>query len=174
MVRNTNRTNDQPSRKNNSRGLASKEVQALEAAQVRKKAVISNARRSKRNVLTNDENIDPRSSLTLNRRSARLNAAGLAATPVTKSNGNERQSLNKANRKCANAPGSNAKSHPQTGQRGLSSRHMDNIEVARANDDNTTSGTPIDEDARLHGSSISKEIQDLQRQLREEKGESSS
>jgi hypothetical protein len=180
MMRNTKRPNNEPSRKkNDSRGLASKEDQAIEAAQVGKKANTSNARPRKRNMLTetNDENTDPRGSLTSKRRSARLNVTP-ATIPDINPNENEQQPLNKANespvaRKSANPAGSKPKPRPK-GLHGLSSKHMDGNEPARADDNNAVSGTPVDRDAMLHGPGLLKEIHDLQRQLREERGESSS
>lgn len=177
MTRNTKRANNKPSGKNsNSRGIASKD-QAIEAAQIGKKVSTSNARPRKRNMLTeaNDENFDSQGSLTSKRRSARLNITP-TTSPETNPIENEQQTLNKANgspvtRKRANTAGSNPRPRPK-GRHELSSKYMDGGEPARADDNNAISGTPADRDALLDGPSLLKEIQNLQCQLRGERGES--
>jgi hypothetical protein len=87
-----------------------------------------------------NKNINPRGSLTSNRRSARLNAAP-DTTPET--------NLRK---------GSTAKGTDTNNNNVVSSTRL---------------STPVDEDPQSHGEGLLKEIQDLQRQLQEEKRESS-
>ena len=134
--------------------------QALEATQVQKKPVTSNARTNKQNAPT-DENIDPRGLLASNRRSTRLNTA-----PKSNLNDTVQQSPNTVNASQALATTERPGAKPKNRHKLTSAPLADEASVTRS--------TPRDDDARLQGAGLLGEIQDLQRQLREEKGKSTS
>jgi hypothetical protein len=142
--------NGHNSKDNHLQGLG---VQALKATQVQKKPVTSNARTRKQNAPA-DENIDPR-------RSARLNTA-----PKSNLNDTVQQSPNTVNASQALATTERPGAKPKNRHKLTSAPLADEASVTRS--------TPRDDDARLQGAGLLGEIQDLQRQLREEKGKSTS
>jgi hypothetical protein len=124
-------------------------AQALEATQMQKKPVTSNARTNKQNAPT-DENIDPR-------RSTRLNTAPKPNLDDTVQQSSNTVNASQAKRILATTERPDAKQKNQ---------HKLAVSVTRS--------TARDEDAQLQGAGLLEEIQELQRQLQEEKGESSS
>jgi hypothetical protein len=140
------KNNGHNSKDNHSRGLG---VQALEATQVQKKPVTSNARTREQNAPT-DENIDPRHS-------TRLNTAPKPNLDDTVQQSSNTVNASQAKRILATTERPDAKQKNQ---------HKLAVSVTRS--------TARDEDAQLQGAGLLEEIQELQRQLQEEKGESSS
>ena len=145
--------NGHNSKDNHPRGLG---VQALKATQVQEKLVMSNARTHKQNVLA-DENIDPWRSACLN------------TVPKPNLNDPAQQSPNTVNASQAQRILATTE-RPDAKQK---NRHKLTL-APLANEASVTRSTPRDEDAQLQGAGLLGEIQDLQRQLQEEKGESTS